>query len=94
MNMLLMTVLLIHGNADFLMHTPFTRPQINVNPWLEEYNRQLSKHKRLIERVIGILKQHFKILSKPFRWERELFPLVFRVCLLQHNDDQILWWLI
>ena len=74
-----------HGNLDFPMHTPFTRPQVQATPWLEPYNKCLAERRQLIERINGILKAEFQILSKPFRWDKSLFPLVFRVCCLLLN---------
>ena len=73
------------GDDDFPIHRPFTRAQRRGNEWMVQYNIELAKHRRIIECVNGILKKKFKILEYPFRWDKKLFPLVFRVCCLIVN---------
>ena len=73
------------GNSQFPIDRPFTKPQLQLNPWLRQYNYQVSKHKNIVECVNGIVKMQWGILQKPFEYSPSFFPAVFRCCCILTN---------
>ena len=73
------------GKDGFPIDKPFTKPQIQLNPWLKQYNYQVSKHKNIVECVNGIVKMQWQILQKPFEYSPSFFPAAFRCCCILTN---------
>ena len=68
------------GSDEFPIDRPWTAPQTKSNPDLKHYNRAVSKHKNIVERVNGIVTGSFRILKKDFPYRPSFFPIVFLLC--------------
>ncbi len=70
-----------------LIWIPWRRQQVDADTTgaLKVYNRAVSKHKNIVERVNGILKMQWRILRTEFAFRPSFFPLVFRVCCILTN---------
>ena len=73
------------GNNDFPTHRPYTQVETDIEPDLQSYTSELAGHRQKTERLNGVMKKMWHILEQPFRFQHELFPLVFRACCLLTN---------
>jgi hypothetical protein len=65
------------------------KPRRNLSEDKRDYNRRLSQARGIVERNFGDLKNHFNILSRPYRHDKEWFSAFNRFCYAIHNLEKL-----